>query len=426
MLLLDYGAIADLRKKMAGGPPAPQNALMGAPPTPPPPQVNPAIPGVPPIMEPPPEVYQRAMVSQGPGGLLARPEAPAEYTGMFSREELAQATPGRVQSLLGRLIGESPQNIMRMNLDEMAQRKENVSKYKTGRERQATMAALRARFAPQPNETQAQMLQRLKAYSLEAAIAGDPAAAQLAGLVNSLEPPAPESATVVMSPGQSLRDKATGREITSIPSIDKGVPQFEERGHLGGVAKFKDGVFDSWVIRPEREKDQAARPVKAPTEAQEKSALYLGMMDNALPTIRETVGKIRPEMMALIRRDPSKLATAALTSDERRFFRAAREFTAAVLRKETGATIQPFEIVDAIDRYVDSGFDDPGTRRDKAAARENYRNLIARSARPALAYYGEDTASATAEDYDRAFAALGSNASAADVEAWIKKNPRKP
>lgn len=188
-----------------------------------------------------------------------------------------------------------------------------------------------------------------------------------------------------------IRDPEMTKEAVANRKVAEGERlRFDREKTLAEIRARADMDLEKQRQRGREKSPAQPKPVRPPTEAQEKSALFLGLMENALPTLTEMAPRIRPQMMSLIRKDPTKLLTIELTPDERRFWRAAREFTAAVLRKESGAAIQPFEIVDTIDRYIDAGFDDPATRADKAAARENYHRLLKRSARPALEYYGPD------------------------------------
>ena len=39
------------------------------------------------------------------------------------------------------------------------------------------------------------------------------------------------------------------------PDVPKATPKVEERDYRGGVAQFKDGAFEKWVIRPQAERD---------------------------------------------------------------------------------------------------------------------------------------------------------------------------
>ena len=126
---------------------------------------------------------------------------------------------------------------------------------------------------------------------------------------------------------------------------------------------------------------------RPPTEVESKDYIFAGLMESAMPRLREFAPVVRPEVMTLIRMDPTGAATAALTVPERRFLRSARQFISAALRKESGAAIMDSEWRDAFDRFVDTGFDDPETRQDKAEAREVYLNLLRRTSSRARNYY---------------------------------------
>lgn len=130
--------------------------------------------------------------------------------------------------------------------------------------------------------------------------------------------------------------------------------------------------------------------VRPPTEAESKDYLYASMMENAMPDIRSTVDRIRPEVITALRVDPTGASKAAQTDDERVFVRAVLEFAAAANRKESGAAITPYEVSNTLDRYIDTGFDGPAgspVRKAKAKARENYLRALQRTSGRARSFY---------------------------------------
>jgi hypothetical protein len=356
-------------------------------------------------MEPPPEVYQRAMVSRGPGGLLARPVAPAEYAGMFSREELAQATPGRVQSLLGRLIGESPQNIMRMNLDEAAQRKAGVLDYQSKKrtaddaeKERKGLAEVQAAMppAPDPSDYAATLawnrgfISRLmskglikQAYQMSQYLDTEPPKQTSASPVSNLswipDTTAPGGYRQLGSP-QKPSTEMTPYQRESIRLQEMRL-RLSRQGASGGV--------------------KAPRP---PTEAQEKSHIFYNLMATSAPEIDALVagGNVRPDMITLaLRSGPFDFAAnRMLNDDEQKLLRAARDFTAGVLRKESGAAIKNDEILNTFQRYITLSGEGDAVAGAKKSARANYMKTMERSALPALNYYRAMEGAVPMEDPD--------------------------
>jgi hypothetical protein len=137
------------------------------------------------------------------------------------------------------------------------------------------------------------------------------------------------------------------------------------------------------------------------TEPQEKSYLFYNLMKNAEPDIDSTLasGKVRPAAItAFLRSGPADAAVNAfLNDDEQRLIRAARDFTAGVLRKESGAAITHDEIKQTLDRYF-PGFGDQGpVAASKAQARKSYMQTMAQEATPAINYYARQKPAGTVE-----------------------------
>lgn len=207
--------------------------------------------------------------------------------------------------------------------------------------------------------------------------------------------------------------EGVGRVSMGLRADERGLlqqelgPAVEKAGGLPEAARLPSSAAD-WLGRPPERSlrigdpgyaDAMAEVAKArasatgggvmrpPTEVESKDFIFAGLMRNAMPVIQQVAPQVRPEVITALRVDPSGLAKIVLTGPERRFVRAIREFTAAALRKESGAAIQPFEISDMMDRYIDTGFDDAETRQDKSAARENYMALLEATSARARNYY---------------------------------------
>lgn len=379
MSLFDTGSIEELKRRMQAGPPAPQNASMGAPPPIPAPFLPPNIPAIPRMPEPSPEVYQRAMVSQGPGGLLARPEAPAEYRGLFNRDELMQATPGRVQSLLGRMIGERPQDIMRMNLDEMGARKaqggewqDKIAARKDASALKAQMAALRQKYASGGGD--------FRNFAAELAMLRPELAGQLSGMVNAMEPPNIQSRNIDPNSPEGVAARLAFEQGKPRPSNEL-TPYQRESLRLRELELRMRGMAQP----------AGAKAPRPPTEAQEKSHIFYNLMANSAPEIDALVagGNIRPDMITLaLRSGVLDFATnRMLNDDEQKLIRAARDFTAGVLRKESGAAIKNDEILNTFQRMITLSGERGPVADAKQKARQSYMKTMERSAMPATMYY---------------------------------------
>ncbi len=169
-----------------------------------------------------------------------------------------------------------------------------------------------------------------------------------------------------------------------LPSASEWLGRPPERSLRLGDPGYADAMAEVASARFSATGGGQNRP---PTEVESKDFIFAGLMEGAMPRIREFSPLVRPEIMTMIRMDPTGASTAALTVPERRFLRSTRQFISAALRKESGAAITDSEWRDAFDRFVDTGFDDDETRQDKAEARELYLNLLRRVSDRARNYY---------------------------------------
>lgn len=142
--------------------------------------------------------------------------------------------------------------------------------------------------------------------------------------------------------------------------------------------------------------DVGARPgaggaIRPPTEAQEKSHLFFNLMKNAQPEIDAALAtnKVRPDMISLqLRSGPVDFLTnRLLNAEEQQLLRAARDFTAGVLRKESGAAVTNTELLEALNRYIPLSGDLPELSEAKRKARDEYMGVMEQSASPASRYY---------------------------------------
>lgn len=130
--------------------------------------------------------------------------------------------------------------------------------------------------------------------------------------------------------------------------------------------------------------------IKPPTEGQERNAVYYGLMSNATQELDSFKNDpdIRPWMITAYLNTPGATFGRGLLNDaEQQFIRAAQDFTAGVLRKETGAAATKPEVAQTLERYIEMGGDQPGSRAAKQAARERVTATMEKAATPALRYY---------------------------------------
>lgn len=130
--------------------------------------------------------------------------------------------------------------------------------------------------------------------------------------------------------------------------------------------------------------------IKPPTEGQERNAVYYGLMSNATKELDSFKNDpdIRPWMITTYLNTPGATFGRGLLNDaEQQFIRAAQDFTAGVLRKETGAAATKPEVAQTLERYIEMGGDQPGSRAAKQAARERVTATMEKAATPALRYY---------------------------------------
>ena len=129
--------------------------------------------------------------------------------------------------------------------------------------------------------------------------------------------------------------------------------------------------------------------MKRPTEAQERNAVYYNLMSNAqqeLETLRNSP-EIRPWAITAYLNTPGAQFGRGLLSDaEQQFIRAAQDFTAGILRKETGAAATRSEVAQTLERYIEMGGEQPGSAKAKSDARQRVTDAMRVSAMPALEY----------------------------------------
>jgi len=142
------------------------------------------------------------------------------------------------------------------------------------------------------------------------------------------------------------------------------------------------------------------------TEAQEKSHLFYNLMANSEPEIlaamasknirpaaisaylaTESAGKI-PVVGGVLSAIAKPGVNSQLTADEQKLIRAGKDFTAGVLRKESGAAVSTTELMETLERMFPGMFGDrPELTEAKNTARAKYMRTMKEQAGPALEFY---------------------------------------
>lgn len=128
---------------------------------------------------------------------------------------------------------------------------------------------------------------------------------------------------------------------------------------------------------------------RAPTEAQEKSALFYGLMSRATTDMEKLEATPNAQLRPLAIRAALGLwgGNYLLNDAEQLFMKGARDFAAGVLRKESGAAIKDDELRDVFARYIPMPGDSDATKRRKASSRAQYMDMMNKAALPAIRYY---------------------------------------
>lgn len=134
------------------------------------------------------------------------------------------------------------------------------------------------------------------------------------------------------------------------------------------------GLAEGTVVQ--ERPDGSLNVVSAPksekyTEGQRNSAAFAFRLQNAAGTLNRLAetGTERPSPAILAFGD-GRVQENALSSTDRRWLQAAREWLAPVLRKDTGAAVGPGELVTYMGIYLPSPTDDAATLAQKRQARE--------------------------------------------------------
>lgn len=187
---------------------------------------------------------------------------------------------------------------------------------------------------------------------------------------------------------RAQRERAEGMEEAALERQIRRTEQEAERAFRAEESeKARQSAAD--IVRIREGGVPRTSPIRPPTEGQERNAVYWGLMSNAtreLEALRDNP-EIRPFMITAYLNTPgATFGRAALNDAEQQFIRAAQDFTAGVLRKETGAAATKPEVAQTLERYIEMGGDEPGSRNAKMEARRRVTDLMYRAAIPALRY----------------------------------------
>jgi hypothetical protein len=204
----------------------------------------------------------------------------------------------------------------------------------------------------------------------------------------------PQESQAIMASPENMRGALLDRlrPKPQQPGAPQRVVQADGSVAFVQVPELQPGQrFDTGMRErvPTGPRPSVPRPPARPTEAQEKSYLYAKLMDDASVTMDELgqSGKISGWKLASAIRTPFGAGNVILNDEEQEYLRAARDFAAGVLRKESGAAITPNELRDVFQRYVPAPGDSPDLAKAKSAARATYMQSMRKLAEPARRYY---------------------------------------
>jgi hypothetical protein len=152
------------------------------------------------------------------------------------------------------------------------------------------------------------------------------------------------------------------------------------------------------MIEPGGPEDPKNKPKPVPTEGERGAANYLGRMQAAEKLLGNTTPHIADYVayQSVVEGGPTRsvLANQALSSEGQQYFQAAADWVRAKLRKESGATIPPEEMIQEIRTYFPMPGDSPRVieqkRRARLQAEQGMKTMAGRAA--------EEQATAPAEN----------------------------
>ena len=231
------GGLLRQAKQVAGVEDSPEQApqaLMAPPPQPELPPVD-------------PHEHQRGILG-GVRHILGADRTTPEVNALLGNDpsKIARTKPGILGTLFNAVArGKGPQEVQR----ERARTMLDLGDEKKARDKMARDEAMWANIQqvaakiPDPQ-------MRLEATARMAQSMGLPQGKDMDLAANRLRPDAP----LVVGRGSAVRGEDGSFSIPA-PLEPEPMSQLEVQDYLGGKARMKDGVFDSWVIRPPSERD---------------------------------------------------------------------------------------------------------------------------------------------------------------------------
>lgn len=176
--------------------------------------------------------------------------------------------------------------------------------------------------------------------------------------------------------GGTFRDfqneKARAGASTTTVSYGAPVAGIDEQGNQVFFQPSRTGGSPSIV--------KGVRP--APEGMKEGQAKEAGFADRIAQSTPFFDTAEPPTVSQGIKANVPLAGNAMLTPESRQWYQNERNFINAVLRRESGATIQPHEFAEARQQYIPQPFDDPGTKEMKRRNRETVMRAVARGAGP--------------------------------------------
>ncbi len=372
----------------------PQDATL-APPLAPPPQ-NPSLP----VAAPPIDPNAGHAHRKGVVGLLSHAigadRITPELAALLTPDQQKRATPGLAASLFGFVAqGRTPKAIATGRANEMLAL-ENV---KTKRDQQARRVALMQKWTPivLAARTPQERFEAQAGYASElATIAGPESLGTVPNFLNAIKP------TVEQGEQPRNIDPLSPEGIRARLEFEQGKPK--PSTELTPYQRESLRLQELRLRLSQQGASGGAKAPRPPTEAQEKSHIFYNLMATSAPEIDSLIagGNVRPDMVTLALRSGvlDFAANRLLNDDEQKLIRAARDFTAGVLRKESGAAIKNDEILNTFQRYIPLSGEGDAVANAKKAARANYMRTMERSALPALNYYRVMEGAVPMEDPD--------------------------
>lgn len=186
-------------------------------------------------------------------------------------------------------------------------------------------------------------------------------------------------------------------------TLSEGQTRYDNEGNLVASGPAKAGEGNELLSATEamslgvpygttRAQAFGRTPEKPPTVSQYTANLYatrMGEADQILNDLGTSAISMNPALFAAYGAiEPNAIGNAAVPAEFRQLRQAERNFLTAVLRRESGATIQPSEFAEGARIYFPRPGDDAQTIAQKAQARETARDALVQEARGSFQGFG--------------------------------------